>query len=56
MSSGGGYIIKAIPRFNGEILSQAWKEALWDKFVVGAPRQRTPSELQYSDRKLRSRS
>jgi hypothetical protein len=38
-----------IPRFDGAILSQAWKEALWDKFVTGAPRQRTPSELQYSD-------
>jgi len=45
-----------IPRFDGAILSQAWKEALWDKFVTGAPRPRTPSELQYSDRKLRSRS
>ncbi|MEQ3708137.1 tetratricopeptide repeat protein, partial [Tateyamaria sp.] len=38
-----------IPRFDGAILTQAWKEALWDKFVTGAPRQRTPSELQYSD-------
>jgi hypothetical protein len=45
-----------IPWFDGAILSQAWKEALWDKFVTGAPRQRTPSELQYSDRKLRSRN
>ena len=45
-----------IPRFDGVILSQEWKEALWDKFVTGAPRPRTPSELQYSDRKLRSRS
>ena len=45
-----------IPRFDGAILSQEWKEALWDKFVTGAPRPRTPSEQQYSDRKLRSRS
>ena len=45
-----------IPWFAGAILSQEWKEALWDKFVTGAPRPRTPSELQYSDRKLRSRS
>jgi hypothetical protein len=45
-----------IPRFDGVILSQEWKEALWDKFVTGAPRPRTPSEQQYSDRKLRSRS
>ena len=26
-----------IPRFDGVILSQAWREALWDKFVTGAP-------------------
>ncbi|MGL4440744.1 MAG: hypothetical protein ACRCUE_15885, partial [Bosea sp. (in: a-proteobacteria)] len=45
-----------IPRFDGAILSREWKEALWDKFVTGAPRPRTPSEQQYSDRKLRSRS
>jgi len=34
--------------------SQEWKEALWDKCVPGTPRPRTRSELQYSDRKLRS--
>ena len=45
-----------IPWFDGAILSQDWKEALWDRFVTGAPRPRTPSEQQYSDRKLRSRS
>jgi small multidrug resistance family-3 protein len=45
-----------IPRFDGAILSREWKEALWDKFVTGAPRPRTLSEQQYSDRKLRSRS
>jgi 1-aminocyclopropane-1-carboxylate deaminase/D-cysteine desulfhydrase-like pyridoxal-dependent ACC family enzyme len=45
-----------IPRFDGAILSQEWKEALWDRFVTAAPRPRTPSEQQYSDRKLRSRS
>ena len=27
-----------------------------DKFVMAAPRPRTPSEQQYSDRKLRSRA
>ncbi|WP_146227962.1 hypothetical protein [Rhodobacter viridis] len=27
-----------IPRFDGAILSQEWKEALWDKFVMAAPR------------------
>ena len=40
-----------IPWFDGAILSQEWKETLWDKFVMGAPRPRTSSELQYSDRK-----
>ena len=45
-----------IPRFDGAILWKDWKEALWDKFATAAPRPRTPSEQQYSDRKLRSRS
>jgi hypothetical protein len=27
-----------IPWFDGFILSKEWKEALWDKFVTGAPR------------------
>ena len=44
-----------IPRFDGAILSLEWKEAVWGKFVIGAPRPRTPSKQQYSDRKLRSR-
>ena len=44
-----------IPRFDGAILSQEWKEALWARFAMEAPRPRTPSELQYNDRKLRSR-
>ena len=44
-----------IPRFDGAILSLEWKEAAWDRYVTGAPRPRTPSEQQYSDRKLRSR-
>ncbi len=35
-----------IPWFDGAILSQEWKEALWDKFVTAAPRPRTPSEQQ----------
>jgi hypothetical protein len=33
-----------IPWFDGVILSLEWKEALWDKFVMAAPRPRTPSE------------
>jgi len=36
--------------FDGLILSQAWKEALWGKFVTGALRARTPLELQCRDR------
>ncbi len=44
-----------IPRFDGAILSLEWKEAIWDRYVTGAPRPRPPSEQQYSDRKLRSR-
>jgi hypothetical protein len=27
-----------IPRFDGAILSQEWREVLWDKLVTGAPR------------------
>ena len=44
-----------IPWFDGAILSQEWKDALWDKFVTEAPRPRTLSEQQYNDRRLRSR-
>ena len=43
-----------IPWPDGAILSQERAEALWDKSVTGAPRPRSPSELQSSDRKLRS--
>jgi hypothetical protein len=32
------------------------RERLWNRYFTAAPRQRTPSELQYSDRKLRPRS
>jgi subtilisin family serine protease len=44
-----------IPRFDGAIFSLEWKEALWDKYFTAAPRPRTPSEQQYSDRKLQPR-
>lgn len=44
-----------IPRLDGAIFSQEWKEAIWDRFVPGAPRPRSPSEQQYSDLKRRSR-
>jgi hypothetical protein len=33
-----------IRRFDGVILSKEWEDALWDKFVTEAARQRTPSE------------
>jgi hypothetical protein len=32
--TGGGDATRSIPRFDGEILSQAWKEASWDKFAT----------------------
>ena len=32
------------------------REALWDRYYTAAPRRRTPSERQYSDRRLRSKS
>ena len=32
-----------IPRFDGAILSKEWKEELWDKFVMGAPRTSYPA-------------
>ena len=44
-----------IPRLDSAILSLEWKETVWDRFVTEAPRPRTLSEQQYSDRKLRSR-
>ena len=44
-----------VPWFDGVIFSREWKEALWARYVMGAPRPRTPCEQQYSDRRLRSR-
>jgi len=44
-----------IPGFDGAIFSAQWKEALWDRYATAAPRPRTRSERQYSDRKLRPR-
>ena len=46
----GSHLRCLIPRFNGAILSLEWKAAVWDRSVTGAPRPRTPSEQQYSDR------
>ena len=36
-----------IPGFRGARLSPEHKEALWDRFLTGAPRPRTPSEQRY---------
>lgn len=44
-----------VPGFDGVIFSREWKDALWDRYVMAAPRPRTPCEQQYSDRRLRSR-
>src|SRR5215831_15601230 len=47
----------AVPECHG--ISHAdpiFREALWDRFFTAAPRPRTPSELLYSDRRLRSKS
>ena len=30
------HLCNKAPRFDGAILSQEWKEAVWDKFVMGA--------------------
>ncbi|RRH71478.1 hypothetical protein EG244_16095 [Falsigemmobacter faecalis] len=39
MSGGlGGNLRCLIPRFDGEIFSREWKDVLWDKFVMEAPR------------------
>jgi transposase InsO family protein len=34
----------------------SFREALWDRYSTAAPRPRTLSELQYSDRRLRSKN
>src|SRR5262245_48670962 len=47
----------AVPECRGIIHADAtFREALWDRFFTAAPRPRTPSELLYSDRRLRSKS
>ncbi|UUO38756.1 hypothetical protein DCK84_31970 [Bradyrhizobium sp. WBOS01] len=33
-----------------------FREGLWDRYSTAAPRQRMPSELRYSDRRLRSKT
>src|SRR5215475_11465382 len=34
----------------------ALREGLWDRYCTAAPRPRMPSELRYSDRRLRSKT
>src|SRR6516162_4177742 len=47
----------AVPECRGISHADAtFREALWDRFFTAAPRPRTPSELLYSDRRLRSKS
>src|SRR5262245_3734230 len=47
----------AVPECRGiSHADAAFREALWDRFFTAAPRPRTPSELLYSDRRLRSKS
>src|SRR5262249_41985123 len=47
----------AVPECRGISHADAtFREALWDRFFTAAPRPRTPSELLYSDRMLRSKS
>ena len=36
-----------VPHFDGAILSLGWKEALWDKFFMAAPRRQRRSVERY---------
>lgn len=44
-----------VPGIDSVIHLKEWKKVVGDKFVTEAPRPRTPSKKQYSDRKLRLR-
>jgi integrase len=44
-----------VPQCGGGTIDATTKETLWDRCCTGAPRPLTPSEQQYSDRRLRSR-
>lgn len=44
-----------VPVCDGLLICDDQKDALWDKFFTAAPRPRTRSEQQYSDRALRTR-
>ena len=42
-----------VPECDGALLCSHAKDELWARYSTEAPRPRTPSELQYSDRRLR---
>ena len=44
-----------VPQCGSGTIDATTKETLWDRYFTGAPRPLTPSELQDSDRRLRSR-
>jgi hypothetical protein len=44
-----------VPQCGGGTIDATTKETLWDRYFTEAPRPLTPSEQQYSDRRLRSR-
>jgi hypothetical protein len=44
-----------VPQCGGGTIDATTKETLWDRYFTEAPRLLTPSEQQYSDRRLRSR-
>lgn len=44
-----------VPQCGGGTIDATTKETPWDKYFTEAPQPRTPSEWQYSDRKLRLR-
>jgi hypothetical protein len=44
-----------VPECGGGKMTATAKETLWAKYFTAAPRPLTPSERQYSDRRLRSK-
>jgi len=37
-----------IPEFDGALFTAEWKDALWDRFTMGAPRRQRRSVERYS--------
>jgi hypothetical protein len=46
----------SVPACDGVMMCYHRREGLWDRYFTAAPRPRTPSELHYSDRRLRPRN